>query len=404
MSSGIKDKVAIIGMGCTQFGELWDKSEDDLIIDAFKEAIEDAGIETKDIDAAWFGSFFIELNMGKGGVPLAHTLKLPYIPVTRVENYCATGTEALRGACYAVASGACDIALAVGAEKLKDTGYGGLPGGSNITGTETMFTYPNFSAPGMFGMISNAYFNKYGLSPEEGKRVLARISYKSHKNGALNPRAHLRQEVTMEQIINAPIIAPPLGLFDCCGVSDGAAVAIVVPADKAKDFRPDPIYVKALQISANPGIGVGSQSWDGIHLEETRIAGIRAYQEAGIANPREEIDLMEVHDCFSVSELITCESLQISPIGAGRKDVEEGFFDLDGKIPCESDGGLKCFGHPIGASGIRMVYEIYKQLQGKAEPAKRQIKDNIRLGLTHNMGGIVGALVCSVAIFGNAKK
>ncbi|MGD8264479.1 MAG: acetyl-CoA acetyltransferase, partial [Desulfobacterales bacterium] len=139
MAAGIKDKVAIIGMGCTKFGEFWDKSEADLIVDAFKEAQEDAGIETKDIEAAWFGSCFDEVNAGKGGIPLSRTLKLPNIPVTRVENFCATGTEALRGACYAVASGACDIALAVGAEKLKDTGYGGLPELGTVNGTENLF-------------------------------------------------------------------------------------------------------------------------------------------------------------------------------------------------------------------------------------------------------------------------
>lgn len=399
MASGIKNKVAIIGMGCTKFGELWDKSSEDLIVEAYKEAAEDAGIEIKDIDAAWYASCFEEVNVGRGAIPLARALKLPNIPVTRVENFCTSGTEAIRGACYAVASGACEIALALGCEKLKDTGFGGLP--DLGTGEESKFYYPNLTAPGMFAQIANAYFAKYGLSREEGKRVLARISWKSHQNGAMNPRAHLRNTPSIDDMVNAPIIADPLGLFDCCGVSDGAAAAIVVPADKAKDFRPDPIYVKALQISLTPATGIGHQSWDGIHLESTRVPGVNAYKEAGIKNPREEINLMELHDCFSISELITYESLQISPMGKAREDVESGFYDLDGKIPCQSDGGLKCFGHPIGASGIRMVYEIYKQLQGKAEPEERQIKGNPRLGLTHNHGGICGSLVCSVAIFGN---
>ncbi len=394
-----KNKVAIIGMGCTKFGEQWDKSSEDLIVEAYKEAAEDAGIEIKDIDAAWYASCFEEVNVGRGGIPLARALKFPNIPVTRVENFCTSGTEAIRGACYAVASGACDIALALGCEKLKDTGFGGLP--DLGTGEESRFYYPNLTAPGMFAQIANAYFAKYGLSREEGKRVLARISWKSHQNGAMNPRAHLRSTPSMDIIINAPIISDPLGLFDCCGVSDGAAAAIVVPADKAKEFRPDPIYIKALQISLTPATGIGHQSWDGIHLESTRVPGVKAYEEAGIKNPREEISLMELHDCFSISELITYESLQISPIGKARKDVEDGFFDLDGKIPCQSDGGLKCFGHPIGASGIRMAYEIYKQLQGKAEPEERQLKTNPILGLTHNHGGICGSLVCSVAMFGN---
>ncbi len=399
MASGIKNKVAIVGMGCTQFGELWDKSSEDLIVEAYKEAAEDAGIQTNDIDAAWYGSCFEEVNVGRGGIPLARALKLPNVPVTRVENFCTTGTEAIRGACYAVASGACDIALALGCEKLKDTGFGGLP--DLGTGEESKFYYPNMTAPGMFAQIANAYFSKYGLSREEGKKVLARISWKSHQNGAMNPRAHLRRAPALEAILNAPIVADPLGLFDCCGVSDGAAAAIVVRADMAKKFRPDPIFVKALQISLTPATGIGHQSWDGIHLESTRIAGEKAYEESGIKDPRAEISLMEVHDCFSISELITYESLQISPVGKAGEDVEAGFYDFNGQIPCQSDGGLKCFGHPIGASGIRMAYEIYKQLQGKAQPEERQVKGDLSLGLTHNHGGICGSLVCSVAIFGN---
>jgi len=401
MATGIKNKVAIIGMGCTRFGELWDKSEEDLMVDAFKEAIEDAGVETKDIGAAWFASCFEEVNAGKGAIPLARALKLPNIPVTRVENFCTSGTEALRGACYAVGSGACDIALALGAEKLKDTGYGGLPDFGAVMGTENMLYFPNLTAPGMFAMVANAYFAKYGLSRDEGKRVLSRISYKSHQNGAMNPRAHLRRAPSMDALINAPIVADPLGLFDCCGVSDGAAAAIVVRADMAKDFRPDPIYVKALQLSLTPATGIGHQSWNGIHFESTIQAAKAAYKEAGIEKPREEVNLMEVHDCFSISELVTYESLQISPVGKAREDIEDGFYDIDGKIPCQSDGGLKCFGHPIGASGIRMAYEIYKQLQGKAEPEERQLKTSPRLGLAHNHGGLCGSLVCSVAIFGN---
>ena len=401
MAEGIKNKVAIIGMGCTRFGELWDKSTEDLIVEAYKEAAEDAGIGIKDIDAAWYASCVEEHNAGKGGIALARALKLPNIPVTRVENFCTSGTEAIRGACYGVASGACDVALALGVEKLKDTGFGGLPDVATVSGVEQQFYYPNLTAPGLFAQIANAYRAKYGLTREEIKRILARISWKSHQNGADSPRAHLRRPPSIEAIINAPIIADPLGLFDCCGVSDGAAAAIIVRADIAKDFRPDPSYVKALQLSLTPSRGIGHQSWDGVHLESTRVSGVKAYEEAGIKNPREELSLMEVHDCFSISELITCESLQISPIGKAGKDVEDGFYDFDGKIPCQSDGGLKCFGHPIGASGIRMAYEIYKQLQGKAEPKERQLKQDMRLGLTHNHGGICGSMVCSVAIFGN---
>jgi len=398
MGKGIKDKVAIVGMGCTKFGELWDKSAEDLMVEAYMEAIEDAGIEKKDIEAAWFATCFDEVNVGKSGQPLSKTLKLPFIPVTRVENFCASGTEALRGAVYAVASGAYDIVMAMGAEKLKDTGYGGLPDLGKVMGNQNRFIFPNVTAPGAFAMMATRYFNKYGLSPEEGKLTMAKISAKSHRNGVKSPKAHLRKEVTVDQILKAPIIAWPLGLFDCCGVSDGGACAIVTTPEIAKTLRPDPVYVKAMQIAVTSGEEHAFTNWDGAHVESTYRAGIMAYEEAGIKNPREEISMMEVHDCFSITELAIYEDLQISPRGKGKEDVDAGFFELDGKIPCQTDGGLKCFGHPIGASGLRMAYECYKQLQGKA--GERQIK-NPGLALTQNLGGFPGMAVVSVAILGN---
>ena len=399
MAEGIKDKVAIIGMGCTKFGELWDKSAEDLMVDAFKECIEDAGIEKKDINAAWFGVHFEEQSVGKGATPLSLTLKLPFIPVTRTENFCATGTEAFRGACYGVASGAYDIALALGVEKLKDTGYGGLPGGPNLLGTKSALINPRLTAPGAFAMMATRYFAVYGLNPEEGKRMLAKVSVKSHYNGARNPKAHLRREVTEEQIIKAPIIAWPLGLFDCCGVSDGAAAAIVTRADMAKKFRPDPISVKALQIALSSGEELMYTKWDGAHVETTYRGGMLAYKEAGVKNPREEISMAEVHDCFSITEAVTMEDLQFSPRGKVKDDIEAGRFNHDGPQPIQPDGGLKCFGHPIGASGLRMLYEMYKQLQGKAQLPERQLK-NPKLGLTHNLGGFPPMNIVSIAIIG----
>ena len=393
----IKDKVAIIGMGCTRFGELWNKSSADLMVDAYKECLEDAGIEKNDLQAAWCGTCFQESAMA--GIPLGNALKLPFLPVTRVENYCATGSEALRAACYAVASGAYDICLALGVEKLKDWGYGGLPGILNeaIVNRWNRGARPNVTAPGMFGMMATGYFAKYGISPEEGKKALARISVKSHQNGVLNPKAHLRKEITLEQVMSAPIIAWPLGLFDCCGVSDGAAAAIVVRGEDAKKFREDPVYVKALQIAVSSGEEIGYTDYDYAHVETACRAGARAYEEAGIKNPREEISMAEVHDCFSITELATMEDLQFSSSGGAKEDIMSGRFDLNGAQPVQPDGGLKCFGHPIGASGLRMMYEMYKQLQGKAE--SRQVKDP-KFGLTHNMGGFPAGNVVSVFIVG----
>lgn len=398
MAEGIKDKVAIIGMGCTRFGERWDKGPEDLMVEAFLEALEDAEIEKKDIQAAWLGSCIDDVNVGKSAIPLSTALKLPFIPVTRTENFCATGTEAFRGACYAVASGACDIALALGVEKLKDTGYGGLPEFGSLMGVKSRMIYPNITAPGAFAMMATRYFARYGLEPEEGRKVLARISVKSHRNGALNPKAHLRREITVEQALAAPMVAWPLGLFDCCGVSDGAAAAIVTRPEIARKLRADAVYVKAIQVAASPGEELNYTGWDGAHVETTCCAAVRAYREAGIRDPRAEISLMEVHDCFSITELVTYEDLQISPRGRAGEDVLSGFYDLDGKIPCQPDGGLKCFGHPIGASGLRMIYEVYKQLQGKAGP--RQVK-NPGLGLTHNLGGFPAFSIASITILGN---
>ena len=396
MAESIKDRVAIIGMGCTPFGELWGRSAESLIVEAFNEATDDAGIEKKDIQAAWFSTHYEEISVGKGALPLSMTLKLPFIPVSRTENFCASGSEALRAACYAVAAGVYDVVLALGVEKLKDTGYGGLPKFGGL-GTNTRLIWPNLTAPGAYSMLAVKYFAKYGLSPEEGKMALAKISVKSHHNGALNPKAHLRQEVTVEQIMSAPIFAWPLGLFDCCGVSDGAAAAIVTRADMAKKFRQDPIYIKSLQICATSGEELFYTDWDYSYVETTYRAGIRAYEEAGVKNPRQEISMMETHDCFSINELTQYEDLQISPRGRAKEDVDSGFFNLDGSIPAQPDGGLKCFGHPIGATGLRMMYELYKQLQGKA--GDRQIKDP-KLGLTHNMGGGPINSMVSVVIAG----
>jgi len=397
MSEGIKNKVAIIGMGCTKFGEHWDMGSEDLIVEAFIEAIDDAGIEKNDIQAAWYSSCYEEINVGKSALPLSRTLKLPFIPVSRVENLCASGSEALRGAVYGVASGAYDIALALGAEKLKDTGYGGLPEFSTILGTKNRVIFPSLSAPGSFAMLANRYFSKYNLSTEEGKRALAKISVNSHKNGAKNPKAHLQKIITEEDVLNAPIIASPLGLFDCCGVSDGAAAAIVCRADMAKNFRKNPVFVKALQIGVSSGEELGYTDWDGTYVETTTRTASRAYKEAGIKNPREELSMIEVHDCFSITELVTYEDLQISERGKARNDIEDGFFSITGKIPSQPDGGLKCFGHPIGASGLRMMYEMYKQLQGEA--GERQINDPV-VGLTHNLGGLPQMNVVSIAIVG----
>jgi acetyl-CoA C-acetyltransferase len=397
MASGIRDKVVILGMGCSRFGERWDCDAEDLMVEAFEEAMGDAGVEPGQIQAAWLATAIEEQHVGKSGIPLSVALRLANVPVTRVENYCASGTEAFRGAVYAVAAGACDIALALGCEKLKDTGYGGLPQRSR--GSVNSMYWPNLSAPGAFAQLAAAYRAKHGVDAGDLKRAMAHVSVKSHDNGARNPKAHLRNRIEEAQVLRSPIVAEPLGIYDCCGVSDGSACAIVTTPEIARSLgKRDLLSVKSLQLAVSNGTEAQHDSWDGSYLLTTRIAAARAYAEAGVTDPRRQISLAEVHDCFSITELVTMEDLQLSPEGGAIKDIMDGFYDSDGALPCQIDGGLKCFGHPIGASGLRMLYELYLQMQGRA--GERQRRAAPVLGLTHNLGGFPHMNVASISIIG----
>lgn len=399
MAKGIRDKVAILGMGCCRFGERWESSAEDLMVESFTECLADAGIEKKEIQACYMGSFNDEVNIGKSAVPVGVALKLPYIGITRLENYCATATESFRAACYAVASGAYDIVLAIGTEKLKDSGYGGLPGGAGA-GVNAFMNGPTATAPGGFAQLATAYSAKHNIPMAKIKDAIAHISAKSHANGAMNPKAHLRRVVTEEQIKAAPMIAYPLGLFDCCGVSDGSAAAIVTTPEIARSIKKDEplVTVKAIQVIATSGEEAIANVWDGAGFATTQKAAHCAYEEAGIKNPREELSMFDVHDCFSITEFVTMEDLHVSSVGGAYDDIMNGIFDLDGSIPCQIDGGLKCFGHPIGASGLRMIYAMYEQLKDRV-PEERKIK-NAQLGLTHNLGGAPHRNVAAISIIG----
>lgn len=396
MAEGIRDRVVILGMGCSRFGERWDCGPEELMVEAFDEALGDAGIERSQIDGAWLGVFFQEQSTGKSGIPLSQALRLPNVPVTRVENLCATGTETLRAATYAVAAGACDIALAMGVEKLKDTGFGGLP--ERTKGSVEDLWLPNSTAPGSFAQLATAYASVHRRKVRELKRAMAHISVKSHDNALKNDKAHLRRSITEKQVLEAPVVAYPLGILDCCGVSDGAACAIVCTPEVARGLgRRDAVAIKALQVAPSNGLEMSNDSWDGSYTLTTRIAAERAYREAGITHPEAELDLIEVHDCFSITELVLMEDLGLSEEGKAIDDVLDGRYDADGRIPCQIDGGLKCFGHPIGASGLRMAYEIYLQLLGRA--GERQLEQP-SVGLAQNLGGVPNRNVASVAIYG----
>ncbi|MFP6596361.1 MAG: acetyl-CoA acetyltransferase [Candidatus Hydrogenedentota bacterium] len=388
-SNGICDRVAIVGMGCTAFGEHWDRSTGDMLIESSGEAVKSAGITLDDVDAFWLGT------MGNlSGLTLSDPLKLQYKPVTRVENFCASGSESIRNAAYAVASGAYDCVMAIGVEKLKDSGFSGLvsaaPAGDGSKSTTT--------APAHFSMLAPAYFKKYGLDDETGKEVISKIAQKNHFNGARNPKAQYRKEMDLDAIKNSTKVAGHLGIMDCSGVSDGSAAAILVRAEDAHKYTDKPIYIKALSFVAGPAEGALTQEYDFTTFPEVEASAAEAYRQAGVTNPREEISMAEVHDCFTPTELVLYEDLGFSERGKGWQDVMDETFTLKGSLPVNPDGGLKSFGHPIGASGLRMMYEMWLQLRGEAD--ERQI-DNPKLGLTHNLGGRPGQCVSFVSIVGS---
>ena len=393
----IKDKVAIVGMGCTRFGELWDKSIEDLVVDACFEAFEDAGIAPDDVQAGWYAS----RESGFTGAHLTRALKLQYIPVSRVENFCAGGQDVLRNACYGVASGVFDIALACGVEKTKDHHGGfGLFIQEPLDRAMTEWDIPPAS---QFGQYATRYFHhykdSYGWDFEGFKRIMGLIDVKNHDNGLLTPKAHLHRKITLEDVMKARIISWPFTLYDACGMSDGAAAAVITTPEIARTMRKDYILVKGQGVAAGAGQSTMKQEFDFLYYPENVAAARAAYREAGITNPREEISMAELHDCFSSTELITIEDLGFSERGKAPKDIEEGRYRLDGAQPINTDGGLKCFGHPLSASGLRMTYEVYKQLQGKVDNPERQLA-HPRNGLIHNVGGNVGIHVSAVSIFG----
>ena len=269
-SNGIRDRVAIVGMGCTKFGERWDKSTSDLLVDAAKDATASAGIDVKMVDAFWLGTLF----SGQSGLTLSRPLKIDYKPVSRLENYCATGSEAFRNACYAVAAGAYDVAMAIGVEKLKDSGYSGLV----VSAPANDGTGLTVTAPASFSFLAPAYAKKYGVDPEEMKEVMTRIAWKNHRNGALNPRAQFRKEVSKETISCSPLVAGPLGIFDCSGVSDGSAAAIIVRAEDAHRYTDRPLYVKALSFVAGPASGPIDPGYDYTTFDEV----VRSAEDASM--------------------------------------------------------------------------------------------------------------------------
>ena len=380
-------------MGCTRFGERWEAGLDDLIREATGEAFTMSGLTKDDVDAYWFGT----AQSGMSGITLARPLQLENKPVTRVENYCATGSEAMRQAAYAVASGAYDVAMAVGAEKVKDSGYQGL----NAFPIPNDGTQRTLTAAAMFSMVAPAYAKRYSVDEDQLRDVLARIASKNHANGARNPKAQFRKQVSAEAICGMPEVAGQLSVFDCAGVADGAAAAIVVRAEDAYRYTDKPLLIKALSFVAGNGAGLADPRYDYTYFPEVAASAVDAYRQAGVSDPRTALAMAEVHDCFTPTELVLMEDLGFCARGTAWKEVLAGTFELDGDLPVNPDGGLKSFGHPTGASGLRMLYEVWLQLRGEA-PAERRISTcgNRSLALTHNLGGYPGEMVSFVGLFG----
>lgn len=377
----LRDKVAIVGVGCSRFAEHWDLGIEDVIVEAVFEAYADAGIEDprREIDAIYCGSLYSQ----NGPVEVSEALKL-WKPLTSVYNYCATGTETVRAACMAIAAGVYDTVLAVGYDKPKDRGVAGPS--VTIRGVRDLPATP----AGWFALCAAPYFAKFGATREH----LAKIAVKNHHNGTLAPKSFLKKPITVEEALNARMIAWPFGLYDCAAQTDGAAAVIVTRADRAKSFRKTPVYVKAIASHCAPNPHTDPDH-DFLRWKPTEYAARDAYRMAGIDDPFRQIDVAQVHDCFTLTELLSYEDLGFIEKGAAREHIDAGTFALGGELPVNTDGGLKSFGHPTGATGVRMMVENVLQLRGEAGP--RQVKGAV-LALSHNIGGFPTG--CAVSILG----
>jgi len=376
MSKGIRDRVAIIGTGVTQFGEIWEKDEEDLLVESVYEACGEAHVDLReDVEAVWIGT---QYNFsGVSGGAFSEPLKCYGKPVTHCENFCATGMDSVKNAAYAVAAGIHDIVLACGVEKILDQGSRGLPD----IGTGHPLAV-GMSMPALFAICATRTFKEWGWTEED----LARVPVKNHHHGAKHPKAHFRREITLEMALNAPYIAYPLKLYDCCAMSDGAAAVIMTTPERAKDLVGPGNYatIKAIGHAVESLQPFGRPDFTGLSFPANRKASRSAYEQAGIQNPRKELDFGIVHDCFSVNELLSYQDLGLCQPGEAADLVKDGVTAIEGEFPINPDGGLKCFGHPIGATGVRMVVELTRQVLGRAEGY--QVK-NAKAGFAHNLGG-----------------
>jgi acetyl-CoA C-acetyltransferase len=382
-------ELAIVGIGCTKFGEMWDKSFRDLFIEAGLMALADARVSGAQIEALYGGNMssgiFLEQEHVGALIADYSGLTANNVPSTRVEAACASGGLALRSGVIAVASGYHDVVISAGIEKMTDIGAEKAMDALAAAADREWEAAVGATFPGLYAMMARAHMHEFGTTREQ----LAQVAVKNHYNGSMNPRAQFRNRITIETVVNSPLVADPLRLFDCSPITDGAAAVVLVPAARAKEFTDTPIYIKAAA-QASDSISLHDRR-SLTSIDATTVAADRAFKMTKLQ--RSKIDVAEVHDCFTIAEIMAIEDLGFFEKGAGGPATIAGETAIGGKIPINTSGGLKACGHPVGATGVKQAVEIVEQLRGDA--GKRQV-DGAEVGLTHNVGGTGGTVVVHI--------
>jgi acetyl-CoA C-acetyltransferase len=378
-------EVAVIGVGMNKWGELWEKSLRDVFVEAALLALDDAGVDK--IDSLVVGSMSSGLFIGQEHLAslLSDYLGQAPIPAARVESACSSGGLALRTGYIEVASGISDIVLVGGVEKMTDVSGHEATYALGTAADQEYECYHGITFPGLYALMARAHMEKYGTTREQ----LAMVAVKNHDNGSMNPLAQYPFKITVQGVLDSVMVADPLRILDCSPITDGAAAVVLCPVELAKKFKKPVVKIKASAM-ATDSIALSSRR-DITWIESTYLAAKRAYETAG--KKPEDIDIIEVHDCFTIAEICVTEALGLVEKGKGGPAVESGLTALDGKFPVNTSGGLKAKGHPVGATGVAQAIEVVKQLRGEAGP--RQVKD-ARVGLTQNMGGSGGTTVVHI--------
>ncbi|NPV69562.1 MAG: thiolase domain-containing protein [Firmicutes bacterium] len=377
-------EVAVVGAGQTPYGDFPDLTIKEMFAAAVREAAGsvDKGFDPGRVGAAYIGTLGSGgFQLGQSDVLVAEYAGLPAVPVTRVENACASGGFALYTGALAIMSGLYDVVVAGGVEKMRDVSATKNKYWLGVSGDTEYERLAGVTFSGIYAIMARRYMFEHGVD----RKYLSMVAVKNHKHGAMNPKAHIRREITLEEAMSGAPVAAPLNVYDCCPTSDGAAAVILARGDIAREFTVSPVFIK--------GMGAGADAL-AIHdrpditgLQAVRDAARQAYAAAGVGP--DDIDLAEVHDCFTIAEIMAYEDLGFAPRGQAGDLLDRGDTSIGGSIPMNVSGGLKSKGHPLGATGVGQVCEVFHQLRGTAESAGRQVK-NARLGLTHNVGGSGG--------------